>query len=329
MPDRQTRLLRALVEARVLLRTRVEIGPNRTHKASSAEAILRHCLRQRGWTRLYRAGQLSGVRHLRLLHDVRLYARAWLRHEAIQFARHYLGASAERSIARALGDGLRSHFGRFFGRAKSFVRESIVAGMAALFGPAPLTGEEIEAADREATKQEQFFDRFYNEIEFWGKPSPREIPAPPPPQGIPVPAVRPPMTPSQFVSRVESYGGSVHHAAQNANRATAIKQGVFKVERLVMGRPKTDHCPECPNDAALGWQPIGTLRPIGDRECGVLCLCHFEYSDGHGGRPQIQGNRGPLPAPDGVRMEPEDNDVYMVAEPPGTTVQAPIAGPPK
>lgn len=364
--DRELRLLRVV---RRLAADRPRIGPGRVHKAGSAEAILRHCLKARGWTKLYRRGELTGEQHLELLHDVRNYGRAWLRHEAEMFVRHYLsgdvhadgarsarGGVADRdfaerlqqaggvqrsdedvrrphgrgtlAVSRALGKGIASHFSRFFGRAKQFVRELIVAGMAALTGPAPLTGEELEGAEKEAVRQDRFFDEFYDELKFWGKPAPKPLP-PQPGILVPAPVVKPPMTPPQFVARVESYADSVHHAAQNANRATAIRQGVFKVERLIMGVPKTEHCDECPADAAKGWVPIGTLKPIGARQCENHCLCHYQYATAPGARPHIQGNKGTLPAPAGVTLEPDDDGVYPVAEPPGQTIKAPTAGPPK
>lgn len=334
------------------------LSVNRLHKASSAESILAHCLKQRGWTRAYWAGELTGGQHLELLDGVRNYGRAWLRHEAEQFARVYLGLQlpATRAVGlgvgrepwslggayRAADGGLGAHLGRFFRRAKNFVRELIVGGMMALTGPTPLTGEELEAADKEAQKQEQFFDQFYDEMQFWGGPSPARIPIPvepgipePPktpadlPPAPPVVPVKPSMSARQFVARVEKYANSSHHAAQQANRAAAIQQGVFKVERRVLGRPKTEHCHDCPPLAALGWQPIGTLPDIGETECAHLCLCHFEFADKDGGQPYFQGSKGPVPAPSGVHVEPDDGGVHMIAEPPGVTIQAPIAGPPK
>ena len=339
------------------------IGKGRIHKASSAESILAHCLRSRGWTRQYWRGELSGPEHLELAHDIRRYGRAWLRHEAEAFVRVYLGVPRggldshlrgfgpgdESEIHRGIASDLSANFGRFFRRAKNFVRELIVGATMALTGPAPLTGEELEGLEREATKQDAFFDQLYDEIKFWGGPSPKAIKLPTP-QGIPEPSkpgtpeppvpiafppkpvetVRPTMTPPQFVARVERYADSSHQAAQRANRRAAVQNPMYKAERLVMGEPKTEHCSECPRDAAMGWVPLGTLRPIGERECRQLCLCHFQYSDGDG-KTYVQGNRGPLPAPNpsGVRIEPESDGVELVAEPPGVKIDAPIARPPK
>lgn len=56
---------------------------------------------------------------------------------------------------------------------------------------------------------------------------------------------------------------------------------VAMVERRVLGA--AEHCVDCIRYAEMGWQPIGTLPPIGQQSaCMVNCKCHFEYmlSDG-------------------------------------------------
>lgn len=70
---------------------------SKTHKASSAEAILQHVLRQRGWSKAWTEGRLTGRQHLQLLEDVRQYGRAWLRHEAEAFFGRY--GDVERGIS--------------------------------------------------------------------------------------------------------------------------------------------------------------------------------------------------------------------------------------
>ncbi len=78
-------------------------GRGRTHKAHSAEAMLRHVLRQRGWTAIYGDGGLSGRQHLNLLEDVRQYSRMYLRHEAESFFDQY-GVEIEEE-SQDLGSG--------------------------------------------------------------------------------------------------------------------------------------------------------------------------------------------------------------------------------
>ena len=41
--------------------------------------------------------------------------------------------------------------------------------------------------------------------------------------------------------------------------------------------PDADHCEECFQEAGKGWQPIGTLVPVGDRTCRANDQCEFEY----------------------------------------------------
>jgi len=46
-------------------------------------------------------------------------------------------------------------------------------------------------------------------------------------------------------------------------------------ERRVLG--VADHCADCVAEAGKGWQPIGSLRAIGDSLCKTNCHCRFEY----------------------------------------------------
>ena len=322
------------------------MASSKTSKASSAESILKHCLRKLGLTVAYRQGTLSNEQLTRLLEEVRQYGRAWLRHEAEEFVRDWVSAdnesrsgldstsrdsiycesrnqsdvesSVERSVQWATKTDRFIHsVKRFFARAKQFVRELILSATMALSGPAPLTGEELEDADREAWKQDMFFDNFYHEIIT-------------PPQKIvtdivdttsQVITVEPaPITPGQFIARAESYGNSAWQAAQRINRGQAMLHGIFKAERRILGHPKTEHCDDCPPLAALGWQPIGTLPAIGESECGHLCLCHFEYTteelydvmpEGSPVRPEdAETNSGHVPiSPDDYSLMPEGSPV--------------------
>ena len=40
-----------------------------------------------------------------------------------------------------------------------------------------------------------------------------------------------------------------------------------------------EHCPGCLEATAMGWQPIGTLSPLGSRQCKFNELCHWEFSN--------------------------------------------------
>ena len=326
----------------------------RIAKASSAESILRHCLKQLGFTRRWREGRLTNRQVLKLLEEVRLYGRAWLRHEAEEFVRYHLDSGRETTgqperssealegVSRATwvegpggylieqDAGVKHALGRFFSRAKNFVRELILSATMALSGPTPLTGEELAGADREAQKQEQYFDRFHEEIAVKPpRPRPEEPETPVDLTSQVIIVEPPPMTPGQFVARVESYADSAWQGAQRIDHEQTISQGVFKLERRVLGTPKTEHCEDCPPLAAMGWQPIGTLPRIGDSACGGRCLCHFRYSEGEGRPEFIQGKRGPLRAPSEVSVFEDEGGVEMIAEPPGgLAIEVPIAGAP-
>lgn len=393
MNQTDSRLLRVILEARLALRdaldrriaidhvgsvrrvgrngdhsssqVRPRIQPGRIHKAGSAESILRHCLRTKGWTRQYKRGELTGQQHLDLLEEVRVYARAWLRHEAETFARHYLGTRDDQGriqvrawewvegpdnyLIQQAKPGFFSNLGRFFRRVKQFVRESIVAGAMAVLGPAPLTGEELDEAEKQAQRQEQFFDRFHDEIKAKGAPAPRPTPDPTKPLVIDV--VPPPMTPGEFVARVEMYGNASWQATINAARNAATKSPeVFDRERRVHKKSEESHryCKTCIEQSRLGWQPLGTLKEIGDSECMGMCDCYFEWLDHDGkihvapyGRhnpkalnipsgtkEKLPGIAYPIEDPD-VKMVPDTGDVVMIAEPPGQTIKAPMADPPR
>lgn len=299
---------------------------HRTEKASSAESILAACLNARGWMGRFRRGLLSQDQHRRLLRAIRAYGRAWLRHEASEFLRHHQpDETGQVRGIKWVPDPRPDEFGqagylfaqetgfvaglkRFFGRVRQFVREVILAGTMSLAGPGPLGAEDLAAAEREAVHQEQFLDRFQSEV-LDGAPT---------------------MTPPQFIARAEKYADSAWQAPQRINRAAAIRNPAYKVERRRLGHPKTQHCDDCPPLAEKGWQPIGSLPPIGETECGPLCLCWFEFSDRVGGQGYVQGSKGPLPAPaEPVMMIPDTDDVVMVAEPPGVSLLVPIAGPPR
>ncbi len=248
-----------------------KFASSRTHKASSAESILRHCLRQRGWTGAYARGALSGRQRLRLLESIRRYARAWLRHEAEAFFRQY-GHEVERGLTGAIA----RHVGRFFQRAKQFVHETILAGTLAFFDPTaePMTEDDMREVDNQAQEQARYFDRFHQEV---ASNPPLEIAEP-----TPSPSALQPATVKQFVARAEQYGDAAWGAAQQVNRKRMIRGGQYTQEMRVHGKYVDDMCDTCRNAVEQGWVPIGTLPAIGDSECLGNCHCFFKYADADG-----------------------------------------------
>lgn len=75
-------------------------------------------------------------------------------------------------------------------------------------------------------------------------------------------------------ARMSLYGESGYGALQDFRRREFIEQG-FDEEMRVLG--DAEHCPGCLEQSGKGWQPIGTLDPIGAEECLTRCKCVFEY----------------------------------------------------
>lgn len=92
-----------------------------------------------------------------------------------------------------------------------------------------------------------------------------------------------------LVRRARLYGEAVWAGVINAFREAEVE--LRGRERRVLD-DGSRHCATCPALAALGWQPAGTLPPIGASECGQFCRCYFSYDGGPGG-----GSGGPVVAP--------------------------------
>lgn len=77
-----------------------------------------------------------------------------------------------------------------------------------------------------------------------------------------------------LVSRAALYTQAGREIYQNVV-ARAARNGGAQEERSVLG--PADHCPGCLAEAKKGWQPIGALIPIGQRQCKANDRCYFEY----------------------------------------------------
>jgi hypothetical protein len=323
---------------------------SKLHKASSAESIIAHVLRRRGWTADWKAGSLTDRQRLQLLEDIRQYGRRWLRHEVESFFGRYgdggrrdfdsdsgdlqrawqtsgiysaaisglavpcepnLGNIAELDgFTRSIADRILSPLRRLFDRLRAFTRELIFAGAIVLKG-AELDAQEADQADKLADVQDDYFRGFQRELE---TNPPRELSEPTAQIAPQVPGVKPPMSPAQAGARAEQYANSAWQGAQRIHRGTQRKTGGAKWERRILGHPKTEHCTDCPPLAALGWQHVGSLPGIGDSECGGLCLCHFEYSDSIE-KPELAKPGGPKRQPRFESVEiTADDDAQAIAK---------------
>jgi hypothetical protein len=71
------------------------------------------------------------------------------------------------------------------------------------------------------------------------------------------------------------YASSAWGALQEATRLQAAGEG-YVYEENILG--DAEHCGGCVAETAKGKVPIGTLIPIGQRDCLANCHCHFAYS---------------------------------------------------
>jgi len=78
----------------------------------------------------------------------------------------------------------------------------------------------------------------------------------------------------RFVARARMYPRH-GRTTYNLSRRRLMKKNGLKWERNIMG--PADHCSECIDQSAQGWVPIGTLVPIGNRQCLSNCACTITY----------------------------------------------------
>jgi hypothetical protein len=78
-----------------------------------------------------------------------------------------------------------------------------------------------------------------------------------------------------LLARIALYGQAGRGTYENIIRDQAMNDPNLTEEQRVLGA--NDSCPTCLDQAALGWQPLGTLNAIGDSECLANCRCSFQY----------------------------------------------------
>lgn len=75
--------------------------------------------------------------------------------------------------------------------------------------------------------------------------------------------------------RSDLYGDAARGTFEQMRRRYEKLMNGMEEERRVLG--EADHCDGCLSQAEMGWQPIGTLDPIGAEECVTRCHCTFYY----------------------------------------------------
>lgn len=79
---------------------------------------------------------------------------------------------------------------------------------------------------------------------------------------------------AEALRRAAMYGNDIHGSYADTIRAVATDQGLTEERRIpTSAKP----CPDCAGEALKGWQPIGSLRQIGDSQCGSNCGCSYEF----------------------------------------------------
>ena len=79
----------------------------------------------------------------------------------------------------------------------------------------------------------------------------------------------------QILVRSNMYGDAARGTFEAMRLRYQLLENGMTEERRVLGA--ADHCNGCLEQAALGWQPIGTLDEIGDEECLTNCHCTKQY----------------------------------------------------
>lgn len=135
-------------------------------------------------------------------------------------------------------------------------RVHLAASFVGQGGALNMTDQRMQLLDEAIQKQMQYLERFTNELKAKLKRN----------EPISMKDVR----------RAGMYADSAYTTAQQSLRSFVQEEfGDESQERRVLGA--SEHCDGCVDEAAKGWQPVGTLTPIGGKECGNRCHCEFQF----------------------------------------------------
>lgn len=246
----------------------------------------------------WRDGTITGREALDVLHALRLEARAILRGWAADLV-EWINPEYQRP-KKGLGRAIKAGVGKFFGKVRGFIKEAFVAGVLTLTGPhfdVAANRPVNDAVAAQVQTQETYLAAF--EAETLGRIEAAK-PRPATPAGEPPnPEEAKPPVDGTFVARAEQYGSSVWAGAQNALRETS--KVVFPWEKRVHLPPWTieDPCADCLLEINKGWQPSGTLKPIGLSRCRGACHCNYFFATELKGDETVEwvAGRGPLYEP--------------------------------
>lgn len=140
----------------------------------------------------------------------------------------------------------------WFAANRRDIADSHRAAVIIAFGGAPqMTETDWQEADRAVNFQTSFFDAFAAQL-FSGQTR----------------------FDGAFPARAALYAESVFCSYENAVRRRELNAGMDEERRIVRAG---DNCETCVAQGALNWQPIGTLKIIGDSECRARCRCYFKF----------------------------------------------------
>lgn len=78
----------------------------------------------------------------------------------------------------------------------------------------------------------------------------------------------------RFMQRTRMYAQAARHTYEESRRRRMDEAGMTQAKSI---RHAQDSCDGCITQAALGWQPLAELIPIGERDCLRNCKCTVEY----------------------------------------------------
>jgi hypothetical protein len=224
-------------------------APDRSSRIPDADAILAEALEVTGHDEAFADDTLDPLGYLDILGAVREIGEAWLRGEAARA----IGEPLEKAVGSARGAAIPAAVGKFFGKARRYLRELLTAGVLALNGSEGLSDEDAREIDAVHGKQVAFLDKFRRQIAGGERPLDGTFPA-----------------------RAGLYGADVWGRAQEVVRRGAIRSRAYThARRIHAGIDKA--CEVCESEQDKGWQPIRDVLPIGKSPCKCRCHCFITY----------------------------------------------------
>jgi hypothetical protein len=224
-----------------------------------ARKILAVALKSTGLRTKFAAGTLTPSERRAILHAVVQVGKERLKAEGQRLAKRLERAAKSESdglgfslLSAAMFTSRRSAVTSWAARVGKYLRELFVAGSLALLGPANLTQPNLVSLAAAHASQLTYLDDFKAEI-LDGEQQ----------------------VDGTLAARAAMYASAAWGVAQGIGREQAIASGHTHERRVHQGSDAP--CPGCEEQRDLGWQPIGTLKAIGDSPCRTNCHCHYEY----------------------------------------------------